>query len=211
MFIVFEGIDGSGKSSVISAVEQLLKTEGHSVQKTSEFGRSDSWSIEAREKLMAARNAQEELHVIMNTRCTHYLNVLAPALREDSIVLMDRYLMSTIAYQGSQTISPSWLIGNHDAQRLPMPDLVIYLDISMETSQQRRQHRPESNKIDQRPPEFFSESLLKYWSSMECLKPHGWRIECLNAELPLSSVIDSAARLIYELIQQADPLLETGS
>ncbi|MDX1489705.1 MAG: dTMP kinase [Pseudohongiellaceae bacterium] len=206
MFIVFEGIDGCGKSSVISALNERLGALSHEVIVTSELSRKDKWSQEARAKLMNAQSAQEELNIIIPNRLVHEARVLCPALQKDSLVLMDRYLMSTIAYQGGEHISQSQIIASHDAYNLPVPDLVIYLDISLDTSLKRRQHRTEQNSIDTRDERFFRGCLINYWSSMECLRKQGWRIECLNAELPLASVIDAAELQIRNLIKEASPL-----
>src|SRR5690606_4262901 len=119
MLIVFEGLDGSGKTSLIQLtkerLQQLLDIEVHT---TSELGRNGWWSQGARKGVMAARNQQEQLNYIIDARLTHYENVLQQLLADDQVVLMDRYLLSTMAYQGCATISYGWLLGRHLAHEL---------------------------------------------------------------------------------------------
>src|SRR5690606_1385487 len=84
MLIVFEGLDGSGKTSLIQLTQGRLKQRPDiDVHVTSELGRSEWWSTEARKAVMKARNKQEQLHIITEARLTHFENVLDRLLSDN--------------------------------------------------------------------------------------------------------------------------------
>src|SRR5690606_21505732 len=141
MLIVFEGLDGSGKTSLIQLTKERLQQRlDIEVHTTSELGRKEWWSQGARKAVMAARNQQEQLHHIIDARLTHFENVLERLLADDQVVLMDRFLMSTMAYQGCATISPGWLLQRHRVLGLPIPNLTFYIDLPVDTAIQRLAH-----------------------------------------------------------------------
>src|SRR5690606_36105926 len=133
MLIVFEGLDGSGKTSLIQLTKERLQQRlDIDVHTTSELGRAEWWSTGARKAVMDARNQQEQLHHIIDARLTHYENVLQKLLADDQVVLMYRYLLSTMAYQGCATISYGWLLARHKALDLPTPALTFYLELPVD-------------------------------------------------------------------------------
>jgi dTMP kinase len=101
LLIVFEGIDGTGKSTQMLLLARYLREKGLVVIETREptngqFGQK----IRA---LYTNRNGispEQELELFLADRREHVQNVLAPALREGKVVLCDRYFLSTAAYQG---------------------------------------------------------------------------------------------------------------
>jgi dTMP kinase len=101
LLIVFEGIDGSGKSTQMSLLARYLREKGLAVIETREptngqFGQQ----IRA---LYTNRNGvspEQELELFLADRREHVHTMLAPALKEGKIVLCDRYFLSTAAYQG---------------------------------------------------------------------------------------------------------------
>jgi dTMP kinase len=102
LLIVFEGIDGTGKSTQMSLLATALKEKGLAVVETREptnglFGQQ----IRA---LYTHRNGvsrEQELELFLADRREHVQNLLVPALQEGKIVLCDRYFLSTAAYQGT--------------------------------------------------------------------------------------------------------------
>ena len=101
LLIVFEGIDGTGKSTQMSLLARHLREKGFAVIETREptngqFGQQ----IRA---LYTNRNGvspEQELELFLADRREHVHKVLTPALQEGKIILCDRYFLSTAAYQG---------------------------------------------------------------------------------------------------------------
>jgi dTMP kinase len=127
-FIVFEGIDGSGKSEQTRRLAAWLSARGHEVVATREptdgsFGRRyRSW---ARGEFEASPD--EVLHWFVSDRREHVAGVIRPALERGQIVVCDRYRDSTRAYQAAQGIDRSRLRELFAGPELPTPDLVLWL------------------------------------------------------------------------------------
>ncbi len=99
LFIVFEGIDGVGKTSHINSLKDFLMNEGLDVIVTSEFSEpeigKDLKQIFVQKKLANL----EELLLVNALRSWHYRKVIQPALNNGKCVIMDRFIDSTWAYQ----------------------------------------------------------------------------------------------------------------
>jgi dTMP kinase len=124
LLIVFEGIDGTGKSTQMSLLASFLKKNGLAVIETREptngqFGQQ----IRA---LYANRNGisrEEELELFIADRQEHVHDLLIPGLQEGKIILCDRYFLSTAAYQGAVGFSPAEIIERNSFA--PSPDLAL--------------------------------------------------------------------------------------
>ena len=136
-FIVFEGIDGSGKSTHIKILAGKLREKGYTVVVTAEPSRDDIGKLIRR---YAKRNegrlpAEAEALLFAADRKMHLMNVVLPAVKRGQIVISDRYLHSTLAYQGALGLDLDWIM---ELNRFTVkPDLTILLDILPEYSLQR--------------------------------------------------------------------------
>lgn len=145
-FLVFEGIDACGKSTLMSKLIQVLKRLNISYIQTREPG-GTPLGDQLRELLIRKGDDHPvpgaELLLYEAIRCQHVEKVIRPALNQKRWVLCDRYVASTIAFQGvGRRIDPEvvlWL--NHFATGGLQPDLTVLLDVSFETSQRRMQKR----------------------------------------------------------------------
>ncbi len=122
--IVFEGIDGTGKSSQISRLAVVLRDQGRVVVETAEpthgqFGRQIRALYTDRKGVPPER----ELELFLADRREHVQQIIRPALREGKIVLCDRYFLSTAAYQGGNIFSPAEIIAKNDFA--PTPDMAL--------------------------------------------------------------------------------------
>ena len=103
MFITFEGGEGSGKSTAIKALVKRLEAEGHSVVLTREPGGTPI-AEQIREIILNKKNTEmdgmTEALLYAASRRQHIQEKILPALKEGKIVLCDRYLDSSLAYQG---------------------------------------------------------------------------------------------------------------
>jgi dTMP kinase len=141
MFIVFEGIDGSGKSTQAKLLAARLTAAGYKVYLTfeptdSEIGKLIrkifSGERPADEHVIAALFAADRLDHILNTT-----NGIKKKLEEGYIVICDRYYLSSYAYH-SVHVDMDWVIqlNSVSAQQLK-PDFCFFIDVDVETSMQR--------------------------------------------------------------------------
>jgi dTMP kinase len=137
VFIVFEGIDGSGKSTHIKLLAEELRGRGLHVLETSEPSkdRIGTFIREYAERNGERFTLETETLLFAADRYEHVKQVIAPALKRGMVVISDRYFYSSIAYQGATGIDLDWI---REMNRFaPRPDLGILLDITPEHSLER--------------------------------------------------------------------------
>ena len=151
-FVVFEGLDGSGKSSLMKRLEAHLKKSGQDLIMTREPG-GTTVGDEIREIILKKQaqppSARTELLLYQASRAQHVDLVIRPALAQKKWVLCDRFSASSIAFQGGgRGISLDqvrWL--NDFATSLLKPHLTVLLDLSVEESKKRRSHRENTTDV----------------------------------------------------------------
>lgn len=140
-FIVFEGIDGAGKTTQIELLEQYLKANGRLVYRTAEPTVSVSGGL-LRDALsgVSKRSACEMAALFVLDRIFHNVNSvngIQKLLNEGYDVICDRYYYSSMAYQGSET-DAQWVRDmNLNCPEILRPDLCIFLDLTPEQSMAR--------------------------------------------------------------------------
>lgn len=142
--ISFEGIDGSGKSSVIDGVVKALKKAGHTVIAIREPGESPLG--EAIRKLLKSdmpRTKRAELLLYEASRADAVETIVRPALAEYDFVIMDRYVDSTVAYQsyGNGTSQRDVNRLNTFATHGLLPKHRFLIDVPMKVADERRRGR----------------------------------------------------------------------
>lgn len=128
--IVFEGIDGCGKSTQRDRLAAALRATGSEVVTTAE-PTAGTWGrrIRAAARSGAAVPAQQELAWFTQDRRDHVAEVIRPALARGSVVVSDRYFLSTVAYQGARGCDADEILAASEAE-FPLPDLVLLLMIA---------------------------------------------------------------------------------
>jgi dTMP kinase len=134
-FIVFEGIDGSGKSEQARRLAAALAASGHSVVSTRE-PTDGEWGRKYRAWASGAFEAEPEevLRWFLADRREHLEKRIGPALARGDVVVCDRYRDSTRAYQAAQGIDRARLEALFAAAEFPEPDLVLWLRVPIATA-----------------------------------------------------------------------------
>ncbi|MBU1230122.1 MAG: dTMP kinase [Proteobacteria bacterium] len=134
MFITFEGIEGTGKSTQIALLQKHLEAQGRRVVVTCEPGGSRI-GAELRRVLLSLENRdltpQAELFLYLADRAQHVAQVVRPALASGAVVLSDRFADSTVAYQGYGRGMDLPLLHQLNAVAVAglWPDLTLLLDL----------------------------------------------------------------------------------
>lgn len=141
MFISFEGIDGSGKSTQLTLLRDVLEDRGHRTLTVREPG-ATILSEEIRSILLSNKQnitSTAELLLFNAARAQLVEKVIVPALERGEVVLCDRYSDSTTAYQGygRQLDMTDVLRCNNIATRGIMPTVTFFIDVPYEEAQQR--------------------------------------------------------------------------
>ena len=163
-FIVFEGIEGSGKSYQIKKLYNNLKKKGLKTVKTREPGGTKG--AERIRKLILkdyfGKNKSEEFDKYTDTllylaaRNEHIKKKIEPALKKKLIVLCDRFVDSTFAYQVSGKIVQSGFIENIHNVILPFkPNLTFVLKVKIRKALKRLQKRRKKNRYDKFSKSFY--------------------------------------------------------
>ena len=139
LFITFEGTEGSGKSTLISYVSQLLEKEGYKVTTTREPGGSPIAEKIRSIVLHSPMDPRTELLLYEAARSEHLVQKILPALKQGGIVLCDRFTDSSLAYQAYARGLPWKEVKtmNRLATGGMKPHLTILLDIDPQIGLER--------------------------------------------------------------------------
>ena len=210
MFIVVEGIDGSGKTTLIEEISKQLAADGHDSFITSELGKDMPGSQLWRDELMkSAGDARAEYDVIRTVRWDRDTHILKPKLQAGRTVLMDRFILSTIGYQGQFT-SPHHptvreIIDDHRMFGWKTPDLTILLDCDPVTAHERSIERGKVDAFDSRGLDFFKRARELMSSFIFTLEGKSLTNGVLiNAERPADVVAALAMEQVNELMKRKE-------
>lgn len=158
-FIVFEGADGSGKSTQIGFLAEYLKSQGLNVLQTREPGGCPV-AEEIREIVLSKDDkkmeAVTEAMLYAAARAEHVRQVIKPALEEGRLVLCDRYLLSSLAYQGYGRELGVEAVRkiNEPAVDGCLPDLTVFIDIPPEYAFKRMNEQKVHDRLEREDMSF---------------------------------------------------------
>ena len=133
MFIVIEGIDGTGKSTQARRLAAWFETQGREVVVSRE-PTDGPWGRKLRESAASGRLAPaDELDYFLKDRQQHVTELIAPALAAGKVVILDRYYFSSMAYQGCRGFDPAEIRRLNEAIA-PLPDLLLILDLEVDVA-----------------------------------------------------------------------------
>jgi dTMP kinase len=130
VLIVFEGIDGAGKTTQAKLLYEMLKRANHQVVLSKE-PTEGRWGMKVKQLIEHGRDGippDEELEWFLRDRQEHVARIISPGLQQKKIVILDRYYLSTMAYQGSLGIDPE-TIERKNLEFAPPPDLLFLIEI----------------------------------------------------------------------------------
>ncbi|CAH1853390.1 dTMP kinase [Convivina intestini] len=197
VFISFEGPEGAGKTSLINALApELRQNLKRPVLTTREPGGNPI--AEGIRNMLAAdtsvnMDARTEALLFAAARRQHLVETILPALAKDEIVLSDRYLDSSLAYQGGgrRLGVDDVLALNEFAIDHVLPDLTLYLDLPVEIGLERinQQRQSKIDRLDREKLDFHQRVRQTYLSLLERFPD---RIVKIDANQPLEQVIQAA-------------------
>ena len=202
LFITFEGPDGSGKTTVATAVCEKLEEKGISVVHTREPG-GIGISEDIRNIILDPRNvmmdARTEALLYAASRRQHLVEKVLPAIKEGKIVICERFIDSSLAYQGyGRKLGFDDVLNiNLFATENTYPDLTIYLDVDEQTGLDRLKDRDFKDRLDQESIDFHHRVCEGYREVLSRFKD---RIRIVDASLSKEEVINESLKIIEELI-----------
>lgn len=203
IFISFEGPDGAGKTTALKKLMPLLqaKTEQEVVLSREPGGSPISEKIR---KIILDINGEEmdprtEALLYAAARRQHLVDVILPTLEANKIMLSDRFVDSSIAYQGGGRQIGTKEVGeiNDFAIDGHLPDLTVYFDVSPEVglSRIRKDHEGAMDRLEKEAITFHDRV---YDSYMELVKANPQRIKTVDAEQAPDKVVSDALAVIIQ-------------
>jgi len=201
-FITFEGPDGSGKTTVATEVCKRLTELGYDVIHTREPG-GIGISEDIRNIILDPKNtmmdAKTEALLYAASRRQHLVEKVFPAVKEGKIVICERFLDSSLAYQGyGRNLGFDEVLSiNLFAIDNTYPDMTIYLDVDEQVGLDRLQDRSFKDRLDQESLEFHHRVSQGY---REVLRRFKDRITVIDASKTKQEVIEASMKEILKLI-----------
>lgn len=206
MFITFEGMDGSGKTTALLKVKEELERLNYKVLITREPG-GEVIAEQIRQIILDNKNkdmdAWTEALLFIASRNQHLQKVIKPALEKNIIVISDRFIDSTSAYQGSARNIGVDVVS--EVQQIVLknclPDLTLFFDVSFSEAEKRMQIRGENskNRLDKEENNFKQKVYQGY---LELVKNNPKRIKVIDANKDVDQVYNQAIKIILEKLKE---------
>ena len=202
MFITFEGIEGSGKSTQVKLLAELHIKMGHKATLTREPGWGKLGEL-IRKAILDERDLDldpfSELCLFCADRAQHVRDFIKPKLQEGEIVICDRYFDSTVVYQGYGRKLEKRLVNRiARASTLDLfPDVTFLLNLPVRAGLSRLQTRGEITKMDEEPLEFHEMIRQGY---MLIAKREPGRIRKINADREILEIHEEIKNIVLESI-----------
>ena len=202
LFITFEGGDGSGKTTQINLLATWLESQGQTVVLTREPGGTDL-GVELRNIVLHRKGfiaPRAEALLYAADRSHHIHSLVRPALERGEVVVQDRYLDSSVAYQGAgRVLDPEEVreLSLWATQRL-MPNLTVLLDVPASVAKARQaQTEREYDRLEAEAEDFHTRVRESYLSLAEA-EPE--RFLVVNGELPIEEIHHSIITKVSDLL-----------
>lgn len=200
LFVTFEGPDGSGKTTISSLVEKKLSNLGYSTLYTREPG-GIGISEEIRDIILDTKNTNMDIRtealLYAASRRQHLVEKIIPALNDNIIVICDRFVDSSLAYQGyARNIGIDEVMHiNEFAIEGLLPDITVFLDISAEEGLNRIKGRNHKDRLDLESVDFHNKVYEGYQIVLNRFKE---RMRVVDAEKSIDEIVDEAVSIIIQ-------------
>lgn len=212
VFLAFEGGDGSGKTTQIAELSSRLRALGHEVVVTREPGGS-ALGRQLRDILLHGSDVSPRVEALLFAadRADHVATVIRPALERGAVVLTDRYIDSSVAYQGSgrrlgvtfvRELS-LWATGGL------LPSLTVLLDVPIDVGRRRRGQHPDRMEA---ADEAFHERVRDGFATLAASAPDHYLV--IDSTQPPEAVADVIGRRVEQLLwtrARPDPTAGAGA
>ena len=136
LLIVIEGIDGTGKSTQAKRLGDWFTANDREIVLSRE-PTAGPWGKKLRESAATGRlSPADELEYFLKDRRQHVEELIAPALAAGTVVILDRYYFSTMAYQGARGFDPAEIRQKNEVFA-PVPDLLLIMDLDVDRALER--------------------------------------------------------------------------
>lgn len=199
LFITFEGVDGSGKTTQLKKSAEVLINDGYEVMTTLEPGGAQLGKM-LREILLHYEgdvSSRAEMFLYLADRAQHIDKIVKPALENGKIVLCDRHTDSTLAYQGyarGLDIERIRLL-NYIATDGLKPDLTLVYDIDIEDAQKRV--GKEKDRLESEGRNFHNKVRQGY---LKIANEEPGRVKIINAQRNIDEVFKDTLKCLKELL-----------
>jgi dTMP kinase len=200
LFITLEGVEGAGKSTLMSYVAEILSEAGNEVVQTREPGGTKTGE-QIRDILLDSKNVgvtdDTELLLMFAARAQHINEIIKPAISSGKIVLCDRFTDASYAYQGGgRGIDPSRIKILEDwVQQGLNPNLTLLFDLDVETGLRRAGKRSEADRFEKEEASFF-ERIRSCYLERAKNEPERFRI------VDSSQSFDNVKKQIQDILKE---------
>ena len=202
MFITLEGTEGVGKSTLISSLKKYFTEKDIDFIFTKEPGGTKEGN-EIRNILLDRSMELEpytETLLLLADRVQHVKKIIKPALEKNKNIFSDRYIDSTYAYQGAgRGISQDDLDNFINVLNFPIPDLTIFLDLSITEGIKRVKKRGEVDRFEEEEVSFF-EKIRQFY--LEAAKKNSKRFFVIDASQSMDEVFNIAKDKIINTLNE---------
>lgn len=215
LFIVFEGIDGSGKTSQANRLRSTMAAMGYDILMTQEPQKKSTKVDESRDMALGAWVRTQLLHqsakkwdnlamiyMLLAARVDHIRNTILPALQMGKVVICDRFSYSTLAYQGYGMGGDIEMIKKLSApiDAIIKPDRVFLIDIAPQAAMLRLDSgREKKDMIEEKPIEFFEKVRLGF---LEIADEHRRNMVVIDGLQPEDVVAAAVEKNIIKLLKK---------
>lgn len=203
MFVTFEGSDGSGKTTVLSRILPLLQEKLTQAIITTREPGGNPISEQIRALILDHNNhemdAKTEALLYAAARRQHLVDVVLPALAASKLVLCDRFVDSSLAYQGAgrqlgvKAVADLNLFATEGLK----PDLTLYFDLdpAIGLARIKDQRAKEINRLDEEKLEFYHQVRQTY---LDLAQNEPERIKVIDASQPLDQVVAQTLEILVK-------------
>ncbi len=202
-FITFEGGEGSGKSSAIIEIKRRLESLGYEVVVTREPG-GIKISEDIRNLILDVDNKEmtfeTEALLYAASRTQHLHQKVLPALKDGKIVLCDRYLDSSLAYQGyGRGLGFEDVLDINKYALIYMPEKTFFIDVKPNVALKRIENRDKQDRLDLEALDFHEKVYNGY---LEVAKRYPNRVEVIDGTTSLEDIIEILYSKILNIVKE---------